>query len=296
MRIIVLLLALTASAGAQPQNHRWGSLWLYEPMKPVLARGAKITVIYQHCDVDQTRQDVQARTCHPGDVHALRKTSGMWKWLRATFVVEERAATADELAGEVPRRPDLFVFEEDSVTTMVDEWVSFGCGHETPCDPAMRSTGRKVRGTQTYGGDPLPPGYVGGIGPIVERIGARLVSAQVDILLVTRTKHDAPVHVAFDTPYRAKETLAYLATATDPDPDVRLALAYDRVLIAARARDATTFATAYPALVAELQGHDPHSPIVQVASEQLALFERISKGELGFVAPLGLDAYVSYEP
>ena len=302
MRGVPLILVLAAAVAparaspASPQNVSWGSLWLFEATRPVLKAGTKLTVVYIHCDLDETTPNVR-RTCKPGDLGSIRarRTEGpTWKWLRSTFDVVDDQPTAAELRGTAKPRSDRIVVSEIAVTTMQDEVVAEGCGGHVPCDPTIHTTGRKIPATSTSVTDFLGDnGYVGGLASVFELAGAKLVSPKCELLLVIGSRHDGALHVAYTTPWRGGETLSYLETVEEADPIVRLALAYDRALIAARIRDAKRFAAAYIALAAEVAKHAKVDNAIQA---MLPTLTRIAKGELGFSAPLGLDAYVSYDP
>ena len=316
---LVALALAAARAAAQParpsiQDNDWnvrialyGAGLVKDRPSVHLVPGQALARIYVRCDRDNTTAPPRT-TCAAIDRKALRgepMTGSFWTWAEHTFRIADRAATAAEvravrelLTSEHPAGagPATIVIVELTDWSLHDEYVGRGCEgvRHQPCDPIAVPTGRKLRVPSS-----TTPAYLGPYGlptdwTYTDELLAMLGSGQTllpspTLLVPFGTPHQDHVLDAYNNRYHAAAVLPYLEQARDPDPDIQLALAWDRLVIAAYARDPGAFQRAYAAF-GKARAARPHPPEVFTRSfaRTLPLLDLVASGKARLTPPFGV--------
>ncbi len=314
----VVLLVAPAAAKPSIQNNEWnvqiatfGAAAASGHVKARLRVGQKLQRFYVRCEREG---DTGKPTCTAADRKTLRSSGedpimgGFWTWAEKSFSIADPPASptvaravAAELAGDKPvdGGANAIVILDQTIWTLEDEYRGEGCenAHGHPCDPIAVKTGKKVREPHRstgafYGGYGLPVDSMLS-DELLEMLGSGRATISPELMLPFGTPHQDVVLAAYNNQYRAAEALPYLETVQESDPDMRLALAYDRVVIAAVVHDGKAFAAAYQAFDAERKAHGKPPRVMETAFARVVpTLDLIAKGKVALSAPFGLDAYV----
>lgn len=309
-----------ATAASHVQNNDWNvHILAYGPaaaagkVRGQLKAGQKLSRVFVRCDRDLTRSPPTTR-CVPRTRRTLRPgaddpvSATFWTWAQATFAIVDAPASkaaaariAAQLSAEddvVDLGPTTIAIVDTTEWTMVDEFVARGCEnmHGQPCDPFAVKTGRKVRHPDRMSsamlmGYAMPMDFTY-IDPLLEMLGSGRWSGSFALLIPFETVHQDKILDVYNNPSHAKQVLAYLETVQEPAPELRVALAYDRTVIAAYLHDAVAYAGAYKALDEALAKDKPAGAAKVAIDNARASLDLLASGKLSFTAPFGLAPYL----
>jgi hypothetical protein len=327
--LVVVMLAVTTFgvAGTPPTIERvQGSAWLKlfgatvprptlgrpYPLRAHLVPGAKLHRYYIKCEREISRG---ALTCAASDrkhllaSHADPIDGAFWTWADATFTFTDEpasSAVAKRIAQQMRKEQPIdfddtaLILNDNTEWEIVDEMVGAGCENPPPgqpCDHIVVRTGKKIRHT-THSGSLIFSGY--SFAPdlaapefLLDLLGSGYALQSLDLLVPVKTPHEAVIYGFTGNVGTAPKALAYLETVKEKDPDMRLALAFDRAVIAAATADVAIFQTAYAALVAERKQYGTLPPNMQSAFDHvMPILDQLASGALSRTAPFGLDKYI----
>ncbi len=317
---VVAVLGGSALAAPNVQNNEWnvhilayGAAAATGKVPGKLTAGQKLSRVFVRCDRDFTRARRTTR-CVPATHTTLRPGGDdpamgrFWTWAEATFVIVDARASktaAAKIARQLNAEDDVVNLGPATIVildltdwTMVDEYVSRGCGdtHGQPCDPVAVKTGRKIRQPDTMSaamlmGYAMPTDFVY-ISPLLEMLGSGMWSGSFSLLIPFETVHQDKILDVYNNPFHAKQALTYLEAVQEPAPELQVALAYDRTVIAAYLRDAAAYAAAYKALGEALTKYQPVGATKAVLDKARANLDLLAGGKLSFTAPFGLARYL----
>ena len=313
---IALAAAQAAAQPARPsiQDNDWnvpialyGARFVKDRPSVQLVPGQALARVYVRCERDDTVTPPKT-SCAAIDRKALRgdpMTGSFWTWAEHTFRIADRAATAAEvgavrelLASDHPAGagPATIAMVEVTDWSLQDEYVGRGCEgvrHE-PCDPIAVPTGRKIRvsssTTRAYLGPYALPTDWMYTGVLLAMLGSgQTMLTEPTLLIPFGTPHQDHVLDALNNRYHAAAVLPYLEQARDPDPDIQLALAWDRLVIATYARDTGAFKRAYAAFgTARKARPHPREVFTRSFERTLPMLDLVAAGKAWLTPPFGV--------
>jgi hypothetical protein len=303
---LLLLVAANAPAAGPPARILRNEVWStrisvfgadLDVVKPAvhLTPGQQLDRLYVRCERDETTAKPTVK-CNA--VAPKPPKGSFWRWAANMFVIRDLPASASA-ARTVQAQLDASKVVSLGNTTIaiveLTEWVLRDeynyIGDE---DPTPIPTGKKKRfeqhSTEAYlDGYGLSANWYFSDGVLAMLGSGKALLVRPELVIAWGTVHEQRLRETLGTPHTSAGLLKYLEQAQEPDPDVRLALAWDRVLVAVNLHDPQAFTSAWAAFDAERQARTTLPKVFDDAfARTLPILELVAAGKVTLTPPFGI--------